>query len=44
MTDSEFFALVQEQWFWEVCETELSKKVAATQVNNEIFDLEDVPF
>jgi hypothetical protein len=43
MTDTDFFTLNQEQWFKEFVETELSKKVADTHAQIEIFEFDDVP-
>jgi hypothetical protein len=44
MTDTDFFSLVQELWFTEYVESELSKKVADTNAHREIFEFDDVPF
>ena len=44
MTDSEFFAQIQEDWFHEFAGAELSDIFVCTDVHPEKFDLEDVPF
>lgn len=44
MTDSEFYAQIQEDWFHEFAGAELSDIFVCTDHHNEFFDLEDVPF
>jgi hypothetical protein len=43
MTDSEFFRLDQEQWYWDFVDTEVSEIVASTITHDENFFV-DVPF
>jgi hypothetical protein len=44
MTDSEFYAQIQAEWFHEFKEHELSTNSVSTNVHDEFFLLEDVPF
>ena len=43
MTDSEFYAQIQSEWFCEFKDTEVSKIFQYTNIHDEFFDL-DVPF
>ena len=44
MSDTDFFALNQEQWFQEYVQAELSKDLTHTCTSVEKFEFEDVPF
>jgi hypothetical protein len=44
MTDAEFFAQIQEDWFHEFAGAELSEIFVCTNEQIEIFEFDDVPF
>jgi hypothetical protein len=44
MTDTEFFAQIQEDWYNEFAGAELSEIFVCTNQHPEIFEFDDVPF
>lgn len=44
MTDAEFFAQIQEDYFHEFVGTELREIFVCTDAHDEIFEFDDVPF
>jgi hypothetical protein len=44
MTDTEFFAQIQEDWFHEFAGAELSEIFVCTNTHDEKFEFDDVPF
>ena len=44
MTDAEFFAQIQEDYFHEFAGAELREIFVTTQVHREFFEFDDVPF
>lgn len=44
MTDSEFFAQIQDDWFHEFAGAERHEIFVATIVQDENFEFDDVPF
>ena len=44
MTDCEFYAQIQEDYFNEFVDAELSEKVVYVNHHDEFFEFDDVPF
>ena len=44
MTDSEFFAYDQSQWFEDFVDTEVFESFPCTSPHNEKFEFDDVPY
>ena len=44
MTDTEFFAQIQEDWYNEFAGAELSEIFVCSDAHDEIFEFDDVPF
>jgi hypothetical protein len=44
MTDTEFFAQIQEDWYHEFAGAELSEIFVCSDAHPEIFEFDDVPF
>jgi hypothetical protein len=44
MTDTEFFAQIQDDWFREFAGAELSEIFVCSDAHDEIFEFDDVPF